>query len=489
VTLSQKTLTGVIWSFSEQLGRRGMGIAVTLLLARFLSPADFGLVAMMAIFLSVATSLMDSGFKQALIRLHEADQIDFNTTFYSNLVLGMLSYALLFAVAPFIANFYDEPRLIALIRVAGIAILINSFQVVQSAVLSRNLNFKAQLHATMPAGIISGLIAVGLAYVGLGVWALIAQMLFAAFITTVLLWYLQGWRPSRGFSRRSLGSMYKFGYKLFLSGLLDIAFKNIYVVVIAKIFAASIAGYYFFAQKIKELIISQLVGVIQNVSYPALSTMQQDNVRLKAGYRKILQVTTFLLFPAMALLAALAGPLFRIALSDRWLPALPYLQLMCIVGLLYPLHSINLNILKVKGRSDLFFYLEIYKKIVSSLILFVSIRYGVIGVLIGQGIGSILAYIPNSYFSSRLIDYPIYEQMIDFMPSLLLSAAVALLIYVAGFLMKWPAVVEFIVLGLLAALLYLYGAYLFKIKALILMREMAKGRIVRLTRMKVKGAH
>ncbi len=485
MTLTQKTLTGVIWNFSEQLGRYGISIAVTLLLARFLSPADYGLVAMMAIFLAIANSLMDSGFKQALIRLHGADQIDYNTAFYTNLALGMLSYALLFAVAPFIADFYAQPRLISLIRVAGIAILINSFQLVQSAVLSRNLNFKAQLHATVPAGIISGLIAVGLAYAGFGVWALIAQMLLAAFITTVLLWYLQGWRPSRGFSRKSLSAMYNFGYKLFLSGLLDITFKNIYVMIIAKIFAASIAGYYFFAYKIKDLIISQLVRAIGNVTYPALATMQHDNVRLKAGYRKILQVTTFLLFPAMAFLAALAEPLFRVLLPDKWLPALPYLQLMCIAGLLYPLHSINLNILKVKGRSDLFFYLEIYKKIAAVIILFVSIRYGVIGVLIGQIISSVLSYIPNSYFSSRLIHYPVHEQVADFMPGLLLSAAVALVIYGAGFLVQWPAVVELIVLAFLAALLYLYGAYLFKIDALILLREMAKERTVRLTKMKV----
>ena len=434
---------------------------------------------MMAIFLAVANSLMDSGFKQALIRLHWADQIDYNTAFYTNLALGMLSYALLFAVAPFIADFYDQPRLVALIRVAGIAILINSFQIIQSAVLSRNLNFRAQLHATVPAGIISGLIAVGLAYAGFGVWALIAQMLLAAFITTVLLWYLQGWRPSCGFSRKSLSTMYNFGYKLFLSGLLDITFKNIYVMVIAKIFAASIAGYYFFAYKIKDLIISQLVGAIGNVTYPALATMQNDNVRLKAGYRKILQVTTFLLFPAMAFLAALAGPIFRIFLPDKWLPALPYLQLMCIAGFLYPLHSINLNILKVKGRSDLFFYLEIYKKIVAVIILLVSIRYGVTGILIGQIIGSFLSYIPNSYFSSRLISYTIREQMADFLPGLGLSGVIAVSIYAAGLFLNWPASIKLALLALLSSILYLIGAHLFKLPAYIFTRQMLLVRLIR----------
>ena len=257
MSLRNKTITGIIWNFSEQIGKRGIGIIVTLLLARFLAPADFGLIAMMAVFLAVAQSLMDSGFKQALIRLQGAKQVDFNTAFYANICLGIISYFLLYLAAPFIAQFYEEPRLIILIRVAGLNILIHSFQVVQSAVLSRELNFKAQLQATIPAGIISGIIAVGLAYMDYGVWALIAQMLLASLITTALLWKLQGWRPSFSFSGKSLGSMYNFGYKLFLSGLLDIIFKNIYVVVIAKIFTASIAGYYFFANKLKEIVISQ----------------------------------------------------------------------------------------------------------------------------------------------------------------------------------------------------------------------------------------
>jgi len=466
MTLTQKTLEGVIWSFAEQLGRRGVGIAVTLLLAWFLTPADYGLVSMMAVFLAIATSLMDSGFREALIRLHRAGQADFDTAFYTNLVLGLFSYALLFAAAPFVALFYNEPRLVILMRVAGIVVIINSFQVVQSAILTRNLNFKIQLQATIAAGIASGIIAVFFAYMRLGVWALIAQMLSAAFMTTVMLWRLQGWRPSFGFSLESLGSMYHFGCKLFLSGLINTIFKNVYVVVIAKVFSATIAGYYFFADRIKELIISQLVGSIQAVTYPALASVQQDDIRLKAGYRKVIQVTTFLLFPIMAMIAALAEPIFLVFLPDQWLPAVPYLQLMCIAGLLYPLHSINLDILKVKGRSDLFLYIEIFKLVILTVILSISIRYGVFGILIGQIISSVLAYIPNSYFSSKLINYPVREQMTDCMPGFVLSCAVALMTYGAGFLIPWPAVVKLIVLGSLAAGFYMLCAYIFNVQAL-----------------------
>lgn len=477
MSLAIKTTTAILWNFAEQLSTRGIGIVVSLMLARLLVPADFGLVAMMAIFIAVAGNLMDSGFKQALIRKQGASQVDFSTAFYTNLALGGFAYLLLFSAAPFIAGFYEETRLIGLIRVAGIAILINSFQVVQSAILNRGLNFRAQMKATVPASIISGVTAVVLAYFGWGVWALIAQMLIGAFLVTVLLWSMRLWGPTLTFSRHSLNEMFGFGSKLFVSGLLDIVFSNMYVVVIAKLFSVMVAGYYFFADSIKQLIIDQLVTSITTVTYPALATMQHDNMSLKAGYRKVIQITTFLLFPVMVLMAALAEPLFRVLLSDQWLPAVLYLQLMCIEGLLYPLHAINLNILKVKGRSDLFLYLEIIKKVCIVLILFVSMQYGVIGILIGQIISSILAYLPNSYFSNKLIGYSVREQIGDFLPGLLLSGAVAGAVYVAVSISTLPALAELIVFGIAAPMLYLLSAYVLKLQALTLTLQIVKERI------------
>ena len=476
MSLANKTTTGILWNFAEQLSTRGIGIAVSLLLARFLVPEDYGLVAMMAIFIAVAGSLMDSGFMQALIRKQDATQVDFSTVFYTNLALGGLAYLLLFSAAPFIAGFYDETRLIVLIRVAGIGIIINSFQVVQSAILNRALNFKAQMKATVPATIISGIIAVVLAYVGWGVWALIAQMLISAFLITVFLWSMKLWRPTLTFNRQSFNDMFSFGSKLFLSGLLDTVFTNIYVVVIAKIFSTTVAGHYFFAENIKKLVLDQIVSSISTVTYPALATMQHDNVILKAGYSKVIQITTFLLFPAMAMMAALAEPMFRVLLNDQWLPAVPYLQLMCIAGLMYPLHSINLNILKVKGRSDLFLYLEIIKKVSIVFILFVSIKYGVIGILIGQIFSSVLSYLPNSYFSDKLIGYSVREQIGDFLPCLMLSGVVAGVVYIALSVSILPALAELIVFGIAAAVLYLLGAYTLKLQALTLTLQMIKER-------------
>lgn len=466
MSLTNKAITGFLWNFAEQISKRGIGIVITLLLARFLVPEDYGLVAMMAVFIGVANSLMDSGFMQALIRKKDADQIDFNTAFYTNLALGVLAYILLFSAAPYIASFYEEPDLIELVRVAGITILINSSQLVQSAILNRALNFKAQMKASIPASIISGTIAVLLAYIGWGVWALIAQMLISAFFITLFLWKMKLWRPTLAFSRQSLNEMFGFGSKLLLSGLLDTIFRNIYVVVIAKLFSATIAGHYSFAENIKNLVISQIVNSISAVTYPTLAILQDDDIQLKVGYRKVILITTFLLFPAMSFLAALAEPLFSVLLPDQWLPAVFYLQLMCIAGLFYPLHAINLNILKVKGRSDLFLYLEILKKILIVLILFFSVQYGVVGLLIGQIIGSVLTYLPNSYFTNELIGYSVREQIKDFLPNLLLSGTIAGIIYVAGSMSGLPALTELIMFGIAAMILYLLGAYALKLQAL-----------------------
>lgn len=478
MNITQKTTIGILWNFSEQLIRRGIGLVTTLLLAYFLTPNAYGLMAMIAVFIAIASSLMESGFRQALIRLKEVTQDDLNTAFYSNLMLGALAYLLLYFSAPHIAIFYNEPQLINLIQVLGLVILINSFEVIQVAIFHRQMNFKAQLMIGLPAALISACMAIGLAYWGVGVWALVAQMLISALITVILLWWISEWRPTKSFSLSSFCSMYNFSYKLFLSSLLDTVFRNLYIIVIAKLFSTSIAGLYFFAEKIRELILNQLVSAIQNVTYPALASIQDDNVRLKAGYRKVISITTFLLFPTLTLLAALAQPLFSLLFPEKWWPAVPYFQLLCLAGLLYPLHSINLNILKVKGRSDLFLYLEILKKFMLVVILFISYRYGVIGILIGQIISSVLSYIPNSYFSSTLINYSTKEQMKDFMPALILSILLGGIVFYVIQHIEWHPILILLVFGLSGGLLYLLGSHLLKLTAYISAYEMFKDKFM-----------
>lgn len=462
MSLTSKTTIGLFWNLTQQITTRGIGVVVTLLLARFLVPEDFGLIAMMAIFLALGQELMDSGFKQALIRLKSASSVDYSTGFYSNVILGLISYSILYIAAPYIANFYDEQRLINLIRIASLSIVITSFQTIQIVNLTKSLNFKAQLKARLPASILSGAISIYLAYEGWGVWALVIQTLSSSLINTILLWIIQGWRPTLEFSYSSFKNMYGFGYKLFLSGLINITFKNMYVVVIAKIFSAPIAGAYFFADKMKELIVNQLLSAIQSVTYPALATIQDDLSRLKAGYKKIVVLMSIILFPLILFTAALAHPLFNLVLPQQWQIAIPYFQLLCIGSVMMPLHTINLNILQVKGRSDLFLYLEIIKKAVNVILLFFTYKYGIEAIIIGQIFLSFFSYIPNSYFSKDILDYSVKEQLSDFTPILLIVSIVAYSGYLASSLFNDYYLLAILVLAPLLLIAYTLCIFVFQ---------------------------
>jgi len=473
-TLRHKTITGIIWTFLEQIFRIGIQTITTLILAWFLLPEDFGLMAMIAVFSAMAHSLMDSGFSQALIRKKEVSQTDYSTAFYTNLVLGLLVYALLFVSAPFIANFYDETRLIVLVRVVGLVVIINSFQLVQVADITRKLNFKVQFKVALPSAIFSGVVATFMAAMGFGVWSLVAQMLISSFVATALYWIINKWRPSKDFSVKSFNEMFGFGSKLLASGLIDTAFQNVYIIIIGKLFSATLVGYYFFADGIQQLVVMQLTGAVQKVTYPALSSIQDDNTALKAFYRRIIQVVTYIVFPCMIALVLLAKPLFSLILKEDWLPAVPYLQLLCIAGLLYPLHAINLNILKVKGRSDLFLYLEIVKKLMIVVIILVSVQFGIFGILIGQIISSLLAYIPNSYFSIKLIDYSVPEQLQDFIPTLLLAVTMGVFMYAIGLVLPLGEFAYVLVIGVAGATFYVLTNHLLKMPAQLLMLEIVK---------------
>lgn len=474
MSLSQKTTSGIIWNFFEQFARRGFGVLVTLVLAYFLTPQDYGLVAMMAVFLALGSSLMQSGFSQALIRMPDVTQTDYNTAFFANVVLGIVAYALLFLIAPLISVFYEEPQLTLLIRVASLSIVISSFQVVQQASLSRELNFKAQVKAVLPASIISGVFAVWFAYLDFGVWALVGQMILASLLQTLFLWLVQGWRPTKDFSLPALKDMYSFGYKLFLSGVLDTTFQNLYVVVIAKLFSAPIAGFYYFANQIKQIVITQLVSSVQAVTYPALSKLNTDDEILRRGYSRVIRAITFIVFPALAFLAVLAEPIFSIFLPDKWFAAASYLQLMCLASFLIPVHSVNLNILKVKGRSDLFLLLEVLKKTVAIVIMAISLQWGIYGLLVGQIITSVIVFIPNSYFSKKLIGYGVYSQLRDFGFYGFSAAAVSVSTLL---LSNYYNVGDFpqILIGLPTMIVLYFGAcFLFKKSDLTMMAQLLK---------------
>ena len=435
--LRKKTVSGVVWNFLELSGRQGVSILVTVALARFLAPEDFGLIAMVSVFFSLANAIMDGGLNQGVIRRKDAGRDDLDTLFYANGALSLLAYILLFLSAPSIAAYFGQPVLSRLVRISGTVVIINSFRIVQATDLTRRLDFKLQFKASVPAGILSGAAAVLLAAAGAGVWSLVAQMILSSLFTVLFYWRLNSWRPSLSFSWGIFRELFGFGWKFLLSWLLEIFFRNIYILVIGRLFSSTLAGYYFFAMKIRDMILSQVTASIQKATYPALASISGEDGRLKDAYRKIVQATVYLVFPAMVLLAALARPLFGLFLNPRWIPAAGYLQILCAVAIVYPLNVINLNILKVKGRSGLFLGLEIFKKGLAVLVLVLSVRYGIPGLLLGQVLTSFLSYIPNSFFSVRLIQYPVSEQVRDVLPALAAALLSGGTVLAAGFLLPW----------------------------------------------------
>lgn len=482
--LRSKILRNIFWSFSEQFLSKGTGIVTTLFLAWFLVPEDYALVAMLAVFITLSSALVDAGLGQALIRKLEVTEVELNTVFWANIMLGVCVYLALYLLAPLIAGFYAEPRLIDLIRVVSLSVFFQSMIVVQKAALSRALKFNLQVKVVLPASILSSAIAIIFAYFNYGVWALIYQIVTNSFFLFVFYWLLKLWRPSFTFRLEAIKELWLFARYILMDSWVAIPFKNMYLIVLPKYFALGPVGLYFFAEKIKEALIGLIINSVQVVTYPALAKIQEDQQRLKQGYRKVIAVTTFLMFPMMFFLAALAPVMFEAALPTKWNGAAVYLQLMCLASVMYPLHALNINILQVKGKSNFVLYIGIYKRIINVLVLIYTIQFDILAVITGQIMLSVVHFLPNSYYSSKLINYSIKEQLTDFLPGLILSGLIAGLIYYFQLELYWDPLIELISLSVVAFCMYLVGAYLLKLHAFVLVQELLVEKVT-----KIRGGH
>lgn len=436
-SLKQKTVSGLLWSIIDNLAKYGLQFIVGIILARLLSPTEFGLVGMITIFISISNSLVDSGFSQALIRKNNAEAKDFSTVFIFNLAFSIIVFCLLFFSANAIGSFFEQPKLVLLVRVFAINIIINAFALVQRTKLTKDLDFKTQTKISVLSGAISGLLAIVLAYNGAGVWSLVAKTTIFNILTVLLLWYLSKWKPQLVFSSQSFKELFSFGSKMVAAGLLDTLYRNVYYVVIGKYFTPAELGFYTRAEQFNNLPSSNLTTVIQRVSYPALSQLQDDKVRLKQGYKKVITSTMFVSFISMLGMAAIAEPMILTLIGEKWEQSIAYLQLLCFVGMLYPLHGINLNMLKVQGRSDLFLKLEIIKKLIAIPTIVIGIFWGIKIIIIGMIVNSIIAYFLNSYWSGKLINYSMREQILDITPSFLLAIIMGIIVYFIGSLLPF----------------------------------------------------
>ena len=428
-SLKNKTVKGVVWSSVERFSVQGVHFLVMVVIARILTPRDFGLVGMLAIFMAVSQSLIDSGFSQALIRKQDRTETDNSTVFYFNIVASAFIYAILFLISPWVAEFYNEPQLVSLMRVMCLLVIINSFVVVQRAIYTATLNFKVQAKATFSSAVISGLVGVGMAVADFGVWALVGQQLCAAIVNVILLWWYSSWRPKLIYSWKSFRELFAFGSNLLLSGLLETIYNNVYQIVIGKIFSAASLGFFTQAKQISALPSSNIHGIIGRVTYPVLSKLQNDDERLAVNYRKILRMSAFSVFPLMCLLAGAAYPLVNIVLGEKWNFSATLLIPLCMTMMWYPIHAINLNLLKVKGRSDLFLRLEIIKKILGVTMLIITAPFGLMVMCYGTIVNSIIALIINTYYTGKLINVGFIRQMMDLSFTLFLSLSMFFIVY------------------------------------------------------------
>ena len=424
-SLKHKTVKGVGWSFIDNLSSSGVSFLVGLVLARLLTPSEYGIMAILTIFIAVSNSIVDSGFSNALIRKTDAKRVDYNTVFLFNLVVSGLLYIVLFFAAPAISVFFKEPLLVEVMRVIGWVLVINALGIIPRTLFVKDVNFKTQTKVSLIASVSSGVLGIGMALAGMGVWSLVGQQLSRQLLNTLFLWIYCTWRPIWEFSLQSFRELFGFGSKLLLSGLLDTVFKEIYSLVIGRCYTSAQLGQYTRASQFNQIFSSNLTTVVQRVSYPVLSSIQDESERLREAYRKVIKSTMLITFACMLGLAAVAKPLIILLIGEKWLPAVGFLQIICFSGMLYPLHAINLNILQVKGRSDLFLRLEIIKKIIAVGPLVLGVLFSIEYMLWGSVCTSFIAYFLNSYYSANLINYPTREQIKDILPTFLVSFVTA----------------------------------------------------------------
>lgn len=477
--LKDRAVSGIIWSLIERFGNQGIQFFIGLILARLLLPADFGLVGMLMIFIALAQSFVDGGFSAALIRKQNAIDADYSTVFWFNLGVAVLFYILIFFSAPAISDFYNEPALSLLARVLALIVIINSIGLIQKTILIKKLDFKTQAIITIYSIFIGGMIGIFTAWNDYGVWALVAQTLSRGIFINFFFWIKSEWRPQFIFSIRSFKELFGFGSKLLASGIIFTLSDNLYSLVIGKLFSAQSLGYYTRANQFQKLPVSSVYGAINAVSFPVMAQLQNDDVKLKNAYRSLIKMAAFLLFPVMGILATVSYPMISVILTDKWLPSVPLLQVLCIVGAFFPLHAINLNILNVKGRSDLFLKLEIIKQFLNIVTIIISYRWGVIGLVWGMVILNFVSFYLNSLYPKRIINYGFFDQLKDLFIYIVLSGLMLLVLQVINFFISNNIILLFVI-PLSGVTFYFTMAYLLNVKELYKIKEVINKKLFKL---------
>ncbi len=464
-SLKSKAVHALSWSFLESVGLQSVRFGLGIVLARLLFPEQFGLIGMLTIFMAVAQSLLDSGFGAALIQKRDVTETDVCSIFYFNIVVGLAAAGLLWVVAPWIASFYNQTILTPLTRALSLTIVINSFGLIQSTILEKKIDFRTQTKVSLFASLLSGILGVTLAAMGIGVWSLVVQQISSSMFRTLFLWILNSWRPALIFSFKSLREMFGFGSRLLASGLLDQIFENIYLLIVGKLFSATDLGFFTRAKTVGELPPHAFSAMVGRVIFPMFSTIQDDPARLKRGMKKALTTMALVNFAMMVGFAVIARPLVLVLFTEKWAESIHYLQLFCLFGLLYPLHYINLVLLQALGRSKQFLRLEIIKKVLIVINIAVTVRWGISAMIYGMIAMSIICYYLNTYYTGVLISYQIREQLRDLFPYLIMAVLMGVAVYAAGLLYLpslWSMLLVQITTG---TVIYVLLCWLFRLAA------------------------
>ena len=453
-SLKSKTIKGTAWSAADAFLGQGVTFLVGIVLARMLSPDEYGLIGICLIFNTVLSGIVDSGFSNALIRKKNCTDVDYNTMFVTNLTISIVLYALLFVSSPLVSQFFNRYELTSLIRVTGLVLLANALSITQITILTKRIDFKTKTKASLVSAIASGIIGIAMAFMGFGVWALVGQILSKQILYTICLWVLNKWWPSFTFSLKSFHYMWGFGWKLLVSGLLNNIWNQLYQVVVGKFYSPATLGQYTRGQEYASIFSSNLTSIIQRVSYPVLSEIQDDKHRMVEGYRRVIKMTMFVTAICMISLGAVAEPLIYCLIGPQWHEAATYLPLICISMSLYPLHSINLNMLQVLGRSDIFLYLEILKKIIGILPICIGIFVDIYWMLIASILIGFVSLYLNSWYTGKALGFTFWKQLRDIAPSFGVAFTIALSVFFFKYLpiSNWGILPMQIIVGVIVGI-------------------------------------
>lgn len=424
-TLEDRAISGIFWSFLQKIGSRGLSFIIVILLARLLTPKDFGLVGMLMIFIQISQAIVDGGFNLALIQKKNTDEEDYSSVFYLNLASGLLLYITLFFCAPLISAFYDQPLLIDLLRVLSLVFVINAFSFVQETRLTKEIQFKKLMIVHIPSTIIGGVVSIVMAFFGFGVWSIVAMQVVTRLAYAIQIWIRSKWKPLRSFNKKRVKSLFSFGGKLFIAKIVGTLYNNIFLVVLGKFYPISSVGYYQNSNNLATTPSNTISSVISSVTFPAFATIQDDDKLLKEGYKRAIQQVFFWITPIYVFAGVLAEPLFRFVFTAKWLPAVPYFQWLCVVAIFGSLSTYNLNIVNVKGRSDVFLRLQLIRRILTGVAIFFAIWYGgIMTLLMVQAASSVFSYVLFSNIAGRFINYSFKQQLFDISGILLLSLGI-----------------------------------------------------------------